>query len=130
MRIASVNAIVWVVVVVGAGCRKEAIHNVVRAPIAAPATISASEMSQVLIDAGERAGWRLREAGPGRIRAEKQIRSHRALSEIRYDTSGYSVTLLQADNLLYDGAKVHKIYNVWVEGLQKSIEDEIRFRYP
>ena len=85
-------------------------------------------MAQVLTLGAERCGWRVRDAGPGRLRGEKIVSDHRAVSEIAYDSTGYSITLLQADNLLFDGRQVHKAYNGWVEKLQKCIEDELRFR--
>jgi hypothetical protein len=86
-------------------------------------------MSEAITAGAERARWRVREVAPGQMRAERTLNQHRALSEITYDGTGYSVTLLSADNLLYDGSRVHKVYNDWVEELQKGIEDELRFRY-
>lgn len=131
MRSPRLTAIACVMVLLGSACRKEIINNVPRrAPINAPLTLTMADMTEVLVDAGERAGWRMRTAGPGRMRAEKVVRVHRAVTEIGYDERGYSITLLQADNLLYDGEKVHKVYNDWIEELQKSIDDEVRFRYP
>lgn len=112
------------------GCRTAPVYNVPRAGVASPPTISMQEMQEALVAGGHRAGWRMREVAPGQMRAEKMVGHHRALTDVTYDTAGYSVTLVSADNLLYDGRYVHAAYNRWVKQLQKSIDDEMRFRYP
>jgi hypothetical protein len=128
MRMPIVAIVIGIAALIGAGCRTEAVRNV-RAPMNAPGDASMADLAQDLTLGGERCGWRVRDAGPGRLRAEKIVGQHRAVSEIAYDQAGYNVTLLQADNLLYDGGQVHKAYNDWVEQLQKCISDEMRFRY-
>jgi hypothetical protein len=114
----------------GVACRKQAVHNVSREPLAVPRQLTPTEMADAIVAGAERANWRAREVGPGLIRAEKTFNQHRALSDITYNGASYSITLLSADNLLYDGTEIHKVYNEWVEQLQKGIADEIRFRYP
>lgn len=112
------------------GCRTAAVHNVPRTAITVPSTVTMAELSEVIWSASRREGWRVREVQPGRAHAEKTLRTHRALVAIDYDTSGFSITLLEADNLLYDGRGIHKAYNQWAMALEKSIQDELRFRYP
>jgi hypothetical protein len=114
----------------GVACRKEAVHNVARPPLALSRELTTKEMGDAILAGADRANWRVREVGPGQMRAEKTFNQHRALSDITYDGASYSITLLSADNLLYDGTRIHKIYNEWVEQLQKGIDDELRFRYP
>jgi hypothetical protein len=114
----------------GGGCRTAPVRQVQRTALAVPATITQSELSEAFWAAGRREGWRVREVAPGKLRAEKSLRSHRALVEIDYDASGYTITLVETDNLLQDGGRIHKTYNLWIEGLQKSIEQEFRFRSP
>jgi hypothetical protein len=118
-----------VVALLGAGCRKEVVHNVLQAPVAAPQVVTLEQVSQAIIGGCDRAGWRAREVAPGVVRAEKVFNQHRAMSEITYDTTSYSITLLTADNLLFDGRRVHKRYNQWADELEKSINDEMRFRF-
>jgi hypothetical protein len=130
MRPTITVALVLLTLLGGAACRKEAVHNVSRPMLALPRDLTSTEMADAIAAGAERASWRVREIGPGQMRAEKTFNRHRALSDISYDGASYSVTLLSADNLLYDGVKIHKIYNRWVEQLQKGIADELRFRYP
>jgi len=92
--------------------------------------VTAEELSETVVAAGHREGWRVREDGPGKIVAEKRVRNHRALVAIDYDAAGYAITLLEADDLLYDGTYIHAAYNRWIEALEESIRQELRFRYP
>ena len=124
-----VAAIVWCGLLVAAGCRTATVHNVQRAALGAPATATPAELSEAIWAAGRREGWRVREVEPGKLRAEKTVRTHRALVDIDYDATAFSITLVEANDLLYDGTSIHKTYNVWVAQLEKSIQDEIRFRY-
>ena len=119
-----------ILLLVGFGCRTAPVRNVQRTAITVPGTVTMAELSEAIWSASRREGWRVREVQPGRAHAEKTLRTHRALVAIDYDTSGYSITLLEADNLLYDGHGIHKAYNQWVAALEKSIQDELRFRYP
>ena len=111
-------------------CRTAPVRQVPRSPLAGSPTITQQEVSETIWAAGRREGWRVLEVAPGKLRAEKSLRTHRALVEIDYDTTGYSITLIESDNLLYDGHRIHKTYNLWIEKLQASIEQEFRFRSP
>ena len=111
------------------GCRTATVYNVPRSPIGARAPVTDKEVSEAIGAAGRREGWRVREVAPGQIKAEKTVRTHRAMVRINYDTTGYSITLVEADNLLFDGTSIHKTYNLWVQQLDKSIQDELRFRF-
>jgi hypothetical protein len=110
-------------------CRTATVRNVPRTGVSTPAPVTMQEMTDAIWAAGRREGWRMREVAPGQMRAEKQVRDHRAVSQIDYDTAGFSITLVSADNLLHQGNTIHKTYNLWVEQLEKSIKDEIQFRF-
>jgi hypothetical protein len=40
-----------------------------------------------------------------------------------------SAVLLEADNLKYDGRNIHWAYNAWIAEVERSIQDEVRFRF-
>jgi photosystem II stability/assembly factor-like uncharacterized protein len=126
----TVVRIVLIAILVAGGCRTAPVHNIPRTAITAPATATMADLSEAMWAAGRREGWRVREVESGKILAEKTLRTHRALVEIDYDRQGFSMRLIEADNLLYDGHDIHKAYNLWAAALEKSIEDELRFRYP
>ena len=125
----AVVAVLWCLLVGISACRTAPVHNVARSVFSAPVTANMAELSEAIWAAGRREGWRVREVGPGQLRAEKNLRTHRALVAIQYDTRGFGITLLEADDLMYDGQRVHKAYNEWVEQLEKRIQEEIRFRF-
>ena len=116
-------------VIVATACRSAPVHNIDRSTFSPPVAASPADVAEAIWAAGRREGWRVREVGPGELRAEKNLRTHRALVAIRYDVAGFSITLLEADDLMYDGHHVHKAYNEWVEELEKRIKQEIRFRF-
>ena len=111
------------------GCRTATVYNVPRTATGVPATTTMKQVSEAIWAAGRREGWRVREVTPGQINAEKSVRTHRALVRIDYDVNGFDITLVEADNLLYDGTSVHGTYNLWAKQLEKSIQDGLRFRF-
>jgi len=104
----TVVRVVLIAMLVAGGCRTAPVHNVPRTAITVPVTVTMADLSEALWAASRREGWRVRELESGKIHAEKTLRTHRALVEIDYDTQGYSMRLVEADNLLYDGAHIHK----------------------
>ena len=65
------------------------------------------------------------EKEPGRIVGTLSLRSHEAVVEILYDTEGYSITYLNSVNLKYDGQRIHKNYNSWVQNLSNAIYAQV-----
>lgn len=112
-----------------AACRTAPVRDVQRAAILTGRPVTMAELAEAIWAAARREGWRVREDAPGKALAEKRLRTHRALVAIDYDTTGYSIRLLEADNLLYDGKRIHAAYNHWIEALQESIRQELQFRY-
>ncbi len=112
-----------------AGCKTTDVHNVPRTAFTGPVSARLQDVGEAIWAAGRREGWRVRETAPGEVSAEKNLRTHRALVRITYDTQGFDITLLEADGLEYDGRHIHKAYNEWVAQLEKAIQDEVRFRF-
>lgn len=129
MRTTTVTSLAVLALLGGVACRTATVRNIPRTAVSTPAPVTMQDMTDAIWAGGRREGWRMREVAPGQMRAEKQVRTHRAESQIDYDPAGFSITLLNADNLLYDGTTIHKTYNLWVTQLEKSIQDEIRFRF-
>jgi hypothetical protein len=127
------NAVVAMLLTVLAtviGCRTAPVHNVSRAAFdPSVASVRLEDISAAIWAAGRREGWRVRDVAPGELRAEKSLRTHRALIAITYDTQGYAIRLLEAEDLLYDGRVIHHAYNEWIDALERSIRDELRFRH-
>jgi hypothetical protein len=130
MTITRVALVALGLLVTAVGCRTAPVRNVGRAPFdPAVASVRMDEIQSAIWAAGRREGWNVRTMATGELRAEKSLRTHRAVIAITYDPQGYSIRLLEAEDLLYDGRMIHKAYNEWIEALERSIRNELRFRY-
>jgi hypothetical protein len=111
--------------VVLAGCRSAPIHDVVAAPVVSskPATMEAVQNAIVL--AGNGLGWRMEPRSPGTITGILDLRDHRAVVEVTYDTKTYNIKYKDSSNLNYDGTNIHKNYNGWVENLDRAIRMQL-----
>jgi hypothetical protein len=110
-----------------AGCvRTVPVYNVSSAPVAAPAgPLSTAQVRAAIIEALHDKGWVVRQDNPGRIEAEVLVRTHRADVEIDYSATQYSITYKDSENLLYDGATIHRNYNKWLVLLERQINQRL-----
>ncbi len=90
-------------------------------------TLTLAEMEKCIVTAGAELGWTMAKRGDGLIEATLQTRGHTAVVSIPYSTSAYSITYKSSSEGLYadkDGS-IHKIYNVWVNNLDRQIKTNI-----
>jgi len=106
-----------------AGCRTAPIMNVVDAPVGA--NRNAQQVEQAIISAGNSLGWEMRPAGPGKIEGTLLLRDHRAVIDIDYNPSRYSIRYKDSSNMHYDGGSIHKNYNGWIENLDRAIRNRL-----
>ncbi len=107
-------------------------HDNVVVATAPGKTASAEDVKKAII-AGGQAGarkWTVAEAGPGRLLATYQVRTHTVVTEIRYTATHFSVAYNDSVNMKYgpgpDGKGViHPFYNQWVSELIQSIRGEL-----
>ena len=111
--------------VVLAGCRSAPIHDVVAAPVVTgkPATMEA--VTNAIVVAGSGLGWRMEPGKPGTITGVLELRDHKAVVEVTYDTKAYNIKYKDSSNLDYSGTNIHKNYNGWVENLDKAIRAQL-----
>ncbi len=83
------------------------------------------QVTEAIKQAGLSLGWRMAEKEPGRIIGTLRLRSHEAVVEVLYDTERYSITYLNSVNLKYDGQRIHKNYNSWVQNLSNAIYAQV-----
>ncbi len=69
--------------------------------------------------------WVVTERRPGETDATLIGSEFRADITVRYTASSYSVVYRDSEGLDYDGAKIHRHYNNWLNNLRISIEREI-----
>jgi hypothetical protein len=73
------------------------------------------------------AGWKVLDEAPGKTDAVLKLSGEKAIVYITYSDIDYSINLKQvSEGLEYDGERVHKRYNYWVERLSKAIQAETR----
>jgi hypothetical protein len=111
-----------------AGCATKPIYEVRNAPFPASSSVEDSELADLIRDAGKRQGWRIELEAPGRMRGAYTRGRHRAVVEIEYSASAYSITYRDSAFLKHDGDSIHNIYNVWVRELEAAIDREADFR--
>ena len=69
-------------------------------------------------------GWTVEEKGPNEILATNRKGKHAAVVTIRFDKKKFSINYRNSVLLDYDGAKIHKLYNLWVADLERTIQAE------
>jgi hypothetical protein len=111
--------------VVLAGCRSAPIHEVVAAPVAATKPLTMEAVQKAIVTAGQGLGWQMEPRNPGTITGILDLRTHRAVIEVTYDTKTYNIKYKDSSNLDYDGKNIHKNYNGWVENLDKAIRVQL-----
>ena len=111
-----------------AGCaRTAAIYNVDNAPVATAngSALSAAQVRKAILTAGTGLGWRIVDAGPGKLEGTLNLRTHTAVVEIPYSAQAYSVHYKRSENLNEANGIIHSNYNGWVQNLDRAIRTEI-----
>jgi hypothetical protein len=78
-----------------------------------------------IIAAGVGLGWRVVDAGPGKLEGTLALREHTAVVEIPYSSRAYSIVYKSSTNLNEAGGVIHSNYNGWVQNLDRAIRTEI-----
>jgi hypothetical protein len=112
--------------IVLAGCRSAApIYDVVAAPVVTSKPVTMEAVRNAIVVAGSGLGWRMEPRTPGTITGVLDLRDHRAVVEVTYDTKTYNIKYKDSSNLNYSGTTIHKNYNGWVENLDKAIRVQL-----
>ena len=115
------------------GCTQKALYNVEKAPIwsdssgTQPTLVS---VEKAIVKACRRKDWLPRKIADGVIEASIFVRSHRAVVEITFDETAYSIHYKSSDNLDYrkrsnDKEVIHRNYNRWIANLNRVIQSEL-----
>jgi hypothetical protein len=107
------------------GCRSQPIHEVTAAPIPVVGkTASMDDVLKAIVRAGVRAGWQVLPEQPGRVSARYVRGQHHATVDITHDTKTYDIKY--RDSSWGGGSgEVHRVYNTWVQNLDRSIRAEL-----
>ena len=121
-------AIICAMLAIGpAACTVAPIYNVTDAPTTTPSgkALQASQVRQVIITAGSSLGWRIVDAGPGRLQGTLNLRTHSAIVDIPYSAIKYSIQYKGGENLMAADGTIHKNYNGWVQNLDRGIRSAL-----
>ena len=88
-------------------------------------SVSMDQVREAIMQAGEGLGWKMQATQPGEIIGTYQWKRHSAIVKIPYSTQHYSIFYKSSQNLRYNGAKIHKRYNILVENLSTAIGREL-----
>jgi hypothetical protein len=116
-----------VVVLALAACTVAPVYNVNSAPVVSPAgkTLQESQVRQAIVTAGSALGWRITDAGPGKLVGTLNLRTHSATVDIPYSARQYSITFKSGENLQSADGTIHKNYNGWVQNLERGINSAL-----
>ena len=103
------------------------IQNVNDEPVSTPSGkhLSASQVRSAIMTAGTSLGWRIADAGPGRLEGTLHLREHTAVVDIPYSAAKYSILYKSSEKLEASGGNIHRNYNGWVQNLDRQIRAEI-----
>ncbi len=120
-------ALAVAVIALGGCAMTQPIYNVNGAAVStssgkAPA---AAQVRSAIITAGTSLGWRIADAGSGRLEGTLNLRNHTAVVDIPYSAKSYSITFKRGENLEVGEGTIHKNYNGWIQNLDRAIRTEI-----
>lgn len=83
---------------------------------------SQEQVRAAIIDAGQKRGWIMTDAGPGVINGHLNNREHKADIRVNYNSTGYTINYVGSANLLAEKGEIHRSYNHWVNNLNNDIQ--------
>jgi hypothetical protein len=119
-------ALIVVAAVLVAGCRSQPVHEVVAAPVPVVGkTASMDDVLRAIVRAGVRAGWEMLPEQPGRVSGRYVRGQHRATVDITHDTKTYDIKYRDSSWGAAGTGQVHRVYNTWVQNLDRAIRAEL-----
>jgi len=101
--------------------------NVQSAAIPPNPAATMENIGKAIIRGGQTLGWQITLMGPGKAEGVLVLRRHRAVVDITYDTSSFSINYKDSVNLDYDAQEktIHSNYNGWIRNLEKAIRAQV-----
>lgn len=122
----AVPVLIWLLMASGCGQHK-AILQVNDSPITArKADVTLEEIERAIIAAGAELDWKMKSVSPGHLEATVDVRHHRAVVDITFDTKTFDILYKDSVALDYDGQRIHRNYNRWIANLDKKIRQRLQ----
>ncbi|MFC1749941.1 hypothetical protein ACFL2V_14165 [Pseudomonadota bacterium] len=111
------------------GCRANPIYNVSDSPLytSGDSLIVVKDVEKAIVSAATSLGWSVKRAGEGKISATLNIRTHRAVADISFTATQFSIQYQDSENLKYNESSgtIHSNYNGWVQRLENAIRSQV-----
>lgn len=122
-----VGAAVLAFVLLTAFGRGTPVVNIQSAAIPPNPAATLGNIEKAILRAGQTLGWQITPMGPGKAEGVLVLRRHRAVVDITYDTSSFSINYKDSVNLDYDAQEktIHSNYNGWIRNLEKAIRAQV-----
>ena len=107
------------------GCfgRIQPIYSVVNNPIPSSAQfLSVREIGDIVEMSAINRGWMVEEVEPDLYEVTYRKKTHKAVIEVSFDQTSYSIKYKDSADLFYNGANIHRNYNRWVKYLERDIQ--------
>ncbi len=123
MNHSALKVLMLAIAVMLVGCRTapRAMYEVERVQVVASRALSMDEVEKAVRAGGISAGWQMVSRGPGNMEGIYVQRQHRAVVNITYDTTGFSIKYKDSVDMRYDGTGISVYYNTWVQNLERGI---------
>ena len=101
--------------------------NIQSAAIPPHPAATMGNIEKAIVRAGLTLGWQITPMGPGKAEGVLVLRRHRAVVDITYDTTSFSIHYKDSVNLDYDAQEktIHSNYNGWIRNLEKAIRAQV-----
>lgn len=101
--------------------------NIESAAIPPNPSATMENIGKAVLRAGQTLGWQITSMGPGKAEGVLVVRRHRAVVDITYDTSSFSIHYKDSVNLDYNAQEktIHSNYNGWIRNLEKAIRAQV-----
>ena len=122
-RLSRLLIVAALAVVVAACGTSKPVLNIDDAPIAG--THTTDQVRMVIATVAKKRGWVVEDVGPGLLKATFSGHSHRAVVNIPYTTTTFSIHYVDGTNLDYNGKTIHRNYDRWINNLREDIQKEL-----
>lgn len=120
----AIAASVGLALLLALGCQTDPIYEVDRAILPSDPTWSLSDMTTAIQRSGARRGWDMRILSPGTIEGRLRRPGRKAVVDITYTATEFSIKYNDSENLEYRDGRIHHNYNRWVYTLERDIRRE------
>jgi hypothetical protein len=109
------------------GCsRTRPIYNVMNHPIPAIARpLTDGDIARAITLAGASRGWNFVSVQPSQLRGTLDDGKHRAVIDVYYTQTTYSIMFNSSDNLKQSGGSIHRNYDNWIRNLERDIDAQL-----